>query len=444
VSDRQRARTVPSRRSPARINRLVAITSAFGLAATISPILSPQPAVAAAPAPTISEDGVVSGVVTSNGVAVAGADIIVTAWPNQDLLDKLGDGEAVPTKTVATGTTDGSGQFSLAVDPDTIGKDYIGAHSGADLEIAIANDARQVDWNFTAFVQESDGDGQTWSNPRLDTAEASLMSQKRKAPTHLLVDLGAESTVAEEGKAPENWIGPDRKPLGKSRGAAATRVLSHNRTMPSQRRSEVAAAAPPICVTSATSEYQYGRRQEFVNAIGVLNAKATVIQKSGTDHTLGVAIDYKNDQAGFKQSGSITKSFAASAESSFGVTQLAYNKVNYRKYRNKCAITGQVNWEAWRPDNYNDLNAGSLSISRPSWNASSANCTTKDNGTFIKTQGSNQVFAAGVNLNAINVSSEAKFSSETSLKWVFTGRAKLCGSTSAGWVSAPQAGAFVA
>jgi hypothetical protein len=439
VNDQQRARTVPSRRSPARVNRLVAITSAFGLAATISPILLPQPAAAAASAPIISEDGVVSGVVTSNGVAVAGADIIVTAWPNQDVLDDLGDGEAVPTKTVATGITDGSGQFALAVDPEAIGKEYIGAHNGADLEVAIANDTRQVDWNFTAFVQESDGDGQTWSNPRLDTAEASLMSRKRKAPTHLLVDLGAESTVAEEGKAPESWVGPDRKPLGKSRGAAATRVLSHNRTMPSQGKSAVVAAAPPICVTSATSEYQYGRRQEFVNAIGVLNAKATVIQKSGTDHTLGVAIDYKNDQAGFKQSGSITKSFAAS-----GVTQLAYNKVNYRKYRNKCSITGQVNWEAWRPDNYNDLNAGSLSISRPSWNASSENCATKDNGTFIKTRGSNQVFAAGVNLNAINVSSEAKFSSETSLKWVFTGRAKLCGSTRAGWASAPQAGAFVA
>jgi hypothetical protein len=359
-------------------------------------------------------------------------------------LDKIGDGDVVPTKSVATGTTDESGRFVLAVDPDALGVDYIGAHNGADLEIAIANDDRQVDWSFTAFVQESDGDGQAWSNPRLETANSSLKRQERKAPTHLLVDLGEEPTIVEEGKAPEEWIGPDRKPLGKSRGAAATRVLSHDRTIPSRRKSDVSAAAPPICATSATNEYQYGRREEFVNAIGVLNAKATVSQKSGTDHTLGVAIDYKNDQAGFKQSGSLTKSFSSSAESSFGITQLAYNTVNYRKYRYKCSITGTVKWEQWRPDNYNDLNAGSISIARPSWNASSANCTTKDNGTFIKTQGSNQVFSAGVSLNVISLSSEAKFSSETSLKWVFTGRAKLCGSTSAGWVSAPQAGAFVA
>ena len=66
----------------------------------------------AEPAPasrTVEANAVLSGVVTRNGEPAEGVEIVVTAWPSDEILASLGDGVPVPTRDLARVSTDRNG-----------------------------------------------------------------------------------------------------------------------------------------------------------------------------------------------------------------------------------------------------------------------------------------------------------------------------------------------
>jgi hypothetical protein len=421
----------------ARGRRIVAFVSAIGLAAAVGPMWASQPA-AAEPTSVSSGSTLVSGVVTRDGVVLGNADVIAKVWPNDEFLDRLTDGMSVPVKVIATGTTDDTGNFSLSVDSATLGEDYVSTSDSADIELSVADDSSQVEWNFTADLPKpQDGTSLAWSNPRAEETTSKAKSSGLVAPTHLLVDLGKQPQVVEAGREPANWIGPKSKPIGKAGAVKAASVSSRKRTFPSLRtRQGKAVAFAPSCPPVATNDYDTGRREYFVNAYAVAAVPVTVIQKIGTDHTLGIAVDMPGGGINFKGGGTLTKSFSAASEKKYSFpAKRVFNKVNYRKYREGCGAAVKTEW---RPQGHHSLGAGADQTDFPNW-STPANCTGYSSGTYIKAQGSNAIFDTGVDLSVLNVSAQAKFSNETQLKWTFTESGKLCGSTNRGWVSSPQA-----
>jgi hypothetical protein len=397
----------------------------------------PAYAVSAAPRSAITGSTLVTGVVTRDGEILENADIIATAWPKQEVLDQLTAGETVPLKVVATGTTNDAGQFALSVDAATVGDDYLSDTQSVDIELSAADGTQQVDWNFTAeLVGQADGITKAWSNPRIAGRPSSAKSRAQVAPTRLLIDLGKNSKVTQDGEDPAGWVGPDNEPLGKAAATAATLVTAHKRTISSGRARDFVA-----CSTTATNEYDRARQEVFANAIGTPDSPATVIQKNGTEHTLGIAVKGASNGSGFKEEGTLTKSFSASASTEYTNAYQVSNRVNYRKYVFIC--TPLASKTIWRPDGYSALNAQASTIRYPAWNAL-ANCNRYVQGTFTKTAGSNATFSAGVDLSAVNVSSNAKFNSETEMSWTILHNKwiYLCGSTRSGWVSSPQAGTY--
>jgi hypothetical protein len=426
-------RDMTSKRGRAPIStsaRIVASISSTALAIPLGLALTPSSA-SAAPTLDTGNTLVASGLVLDNGLPVAGADVTATAWPDVDVLSRLRAGQTVPTKTYAIVRTDDSGAFQVSIDPGSLDRRYFDAKGRVGISLSVAHSSQEIQWDFSA-TNLHDARSAVWGNPRIRTEDSTARLAGNQAPTQIRVELGSHPTVEEVGRNPADWIGADHQALGAAGAAAARQVFSKSRA-----RTRVASP----CMSIALNEYDNGRSEEFVNTIGVLNARPIVIQKQGTDHTLGIAASAASSPGSFKLSGSATLSFEAAAETTYGVSERAVNKVNYRKYRDGCP--GNFSYK-WRPIGYHSLNAGAVSIPRPSWNANDVNCTTYSSGTYYKSRGTNVVFSAGVDLKVVDVSAEAKFSSETQLKWVFTGRAKLCGSSSSGWVSSSQAGAFVA
>ncbi|WP_162907547.1 DUF4198 domain-containing protein [Allorhizocola rhizosphaerae] len=383
------------------------------------------------PGPSINAATMVSGVVTKNGQPVSGADVNAVAWPSTEVLAKLPAGAGFRQELVAQETTDAKGRFAISVDLGKLAKDYIGSNGAVDLTLIAADGQHQIRWNFTATKADKNAPG-LWGNPRVSPALLAQRSVAGQAPTRLSIDIGDVAHVVEEGNEPEKWVGIDGQPLGPVKGIEAAKVTRGPRTM----ASKTADSFQPLDCTvwSPMDEYQYGRTESFVQAVGSGYAPPTVDQEVGTQHTLGVAYDGGNGS--WHQSGSLTLSFGASAETTYSSgARIVYNKVNYRKYSFFCAWTW---YYEWRPIGYYALNSGFGPSITPVWTS----CTNYSSGTYTKNSGTNVVFSTGVNLTVANVSAQAQFSNNTKLKWTFSGPGKLCGSNSSGWVSAPQAGAY--
>lgn len=385
-----------------------------------------------------SSETLITGTVAKDGVPTPGADVFVVAWPNDAALEKLDAGEFVDTKLVAHAITDATGQFVVEVSPGNLDSHYFEIDGRADFELTIADREHQVTWNFTATHSHSIGDSRIWHNPRIEEKAQAALHRANMGPTHISVDIGQSAYIVESDNEPDKWLGEDHQLLGSSAGLQAARVERAERRTPE-------GITPSSCTTVATNNYQTGRQEEFVRAIGLLYAPVTVIQEHGTKHTLGVAIKY-DGAVNWTASGTETKTFQASASTNYGGTSaIVHNSVNYRQFDIVCSIGLKV-WvdTSWKPHGYHSLNTGRTLVSRPTSWSTAANCSTYSAGEYTKSQGSNAVFSTGVKLSVINLSAQASFNSSTKLRWNFSSSGGwLCGSSSFGWVQAPQAGAFV-
>jgi len=236
---------------------------------------------------------------------------------------------------------------------------------------------------------------------------------------------------------PARWVGRDGRALGASKGRGkGSLVVSgagkefdqlRTRTISDLRAALSGPETLPgeICVTSA-STIHYGLPEYFMQAYAWSGAYATVVQKYGNDHTLGIAYSATGSDASFKQSGSISTNMAASASRSGVADAYVWNKVNYRDYVSSCSAS-----KTRKPYSVNALLTNFTYSAHPSWST----CQTYSGGTYTKSQGTNVTYSAGMDIGPINVSAQSGWNSNTEITWTVTSRTKLCGNSSAGWVS---------
>lgn len=366
-----------------------------------------------------------TGTVTSNDVSVPEADVVVVAWPNQSVLESLGDEQKVESQVVATTQTDASGDFTVQLDSSSLPKDLVSETGQVDVDVIVADKEHEAERSLS-LLATPDG----WTSAEVVAAAVETVS-----PVDLQFDLGTgafqSSAVSETDLAADPDLLSDEEGQAlapaDAPGFDATSVVDRGRidTLLSERGSQSGITPMDECYPIATSTYQSQRPESFVIAQGVLNARARVTQGSGTSHSLGVAVTFGN---GWKGSGSTTKSTSSTAsQGGIATARRYYNRVKYRYYRNSC---GAAFGHYWRPYSIQELVAGYVLVSRLSY----SRCNTYDAGySWTKNSGRNTTYGTGVDLAQVNVSAQSGYNSDTSLSFgEFTGRAKLCWSSSAG------------
>lgn len=160
------------------------------------------------------------------------------------------------------------------------------------------------------------------------------------------------------------------------------------------------------------------------------------ITQSGTparadSHTLGVAA--QSPGGALKVSGSKTISSGAGGTKSISGIRAVFNKYNYREYHSGCA--GDMTY-SYRPESTHALAHYTPTANKKSYST----CTTYAKGdSWWKQNGTNYTQSGGLNFKGLGLNVQGGWHSNTRLLFAFNGKGKLCGSTSAGWATAPLA-----
>lgn len=403
--------------------RRMAAGSAIVAILGISPLSAVPPAWAHAGLGELSAGTAtaLTGQVANNGKPVLNADVVVVAWPNQDLLEAVPDGGKVETQIVATAKTDDTGAFAIDLDPAGLPKEIVSDSGQMDVDVIVA-DATQETERSLSIVSTTTG----WTSTE-ELASASM----DPGPVDLLFDLGTgkfeSSVITQTDLDADPELLSDEEGLALEPAAApgfnTTPLTSRDRIdqLLAERGGAVGVTPMEECYQIGTSSYQSQRAESFAIAQGVVNAKVRVTQGSGTSHSLGVAVNFGG---GWKGSGSTTKTTSSSAsQSGISTARRYYNRVKYRYYTNSCGVAYGYRW---RPYSIQELVAGYVLVSRLNYSS----CSTQGNGyEYTKNRGRNTTYGTGVDLAQVNVSAQSGYNSDTSLTWDFTGTAKICWSS---------------
>lgn len=370
-------------------------------------------------------DVALTGTVLSNSKPVEGADVVVVAWPNQTILESLGDDQRVETQVVATSKSDNSGEFSVALDPASLPKELVSETGQVDVDVIVADKEYEAERSLSLLAGSAG-----WTS-----AEVVASTTEAANPIDLGFDLGTgafqSSAISADDLATDPELLSDEEGLALSAADApgfdTTPLTERGRIDTILQERGTASGITPMeeCYAVGTSTYQSQRAESFVIAQGVTNARAKVTQGAGTSHSLGVAVNFGG---GWKGSGSTSKTKSSGAgQGNIASARRYYNRVKYRYYTNTCGVSYGYRW---RPHSIQELVAGYVLVSRLSY----SRCNTYDAGyEYTKNDGRNTTYGTGVDLAQVNVSAQSGYNSDSSISWPnFTGRAKLCWSSSAG------------
>lgn len=416
------------------------IRRSAALALTVVVVLTTGPVLLAAAAPPTSgsrpasvdlpgarsgsrevSSSIAAGVVTDRGRVAPGADVVLLAWPSQQVLDRVRQGGTAPLHVVGSATTDRLGRFAIDLDPARLPAWTKDRRARVDLELQVADASRQLYFHYTALAvpgPQRARTGTTWA------AAASASGSRPGAAPDMRFDLG-RATGWDLANDPATWLDEQGRPYGKARAAQAAAVAVTQRTgrldALLRRRDDCHATVGPL-ITNL--------KEHFLNVYAWSGAKGTVTQAAGVDHTLGVGV--KVSGGGWSGSGTSTESFGASASQGNVVNSSAWNRVNYRDYGNTCSV---VTYR--RPVGFYDLLSNDWA--RVSHTRFTASCSTKLKGADWDTgSAKNRTYGTGMDIGPLNVSAQSGYTSKMNLHFDFTQRSRLCGNSDAGLVASSE------
>jgi hypothetical protein len=404
-----------------RTSRLLAGGTAVLLTATVSTL----PASAASgerPEAAFSLDGgsaqvAVAGTITRSGDPVD-AEILLVAWPEAAVLDKLAVGEVVPMTTLAVGQTAPNGDYSIPLDFDSVPADYIDDSGQVDVDLRVADATSEVQWSISLVKESAVG---SWATAADDTGAVPSIS----------VDLDS-GHVKDSSLEVDTMVDAEFEPVPADAAVAQTTASVEDRTASFDRQAaahglRAATQLDPICdtVRSGTTHVEL---ESWALSQGTTNVEVTGKQSNSLTHTMGVAV---KGSSGWKMSGTLAKTTTAGGVD--GPYKGAYyltNKVRYRDYKNSC--TGNTN--SSRPEALTDIFSTKRTATRKNWTT----CESKSSGTYTKETERNATISGAIDLHGTELTAQAGWSSKATLDFKFTGPARICGSNGEPWVDAPQ------
>jgi hypothetical protein len=360
-----------------------------------------------ASAPASAIGAVTTGAVVRDGAPVDHASVSAVAWPGPDVLDRAPAGKTFTLPVVARTKTDAAGRFSLRIDESRLPAGFRRADGAIDLELVAADSAHEVRWRQTVAPARAAG---------VRTAASTAGT----APVSFTFDLGDEPSVLAAGAPATSGAGT----------FAATSAESANRFATAAKRP----CGSPLSVTPGARHKGLG--EKFMKVLAWSGAKATVEQTTSSTHKLGVGVKYAGGSWSASGSVSLQTKIEGGASTDNVVDAYAWNKVNYRDMNIKCIAPGKDGWTRTdrSPTSFNDLNSKFTRAQHTKLQF----CATKLPGRYWKTKGRNVTFDGGVDLGPISVNAQAGFDSTTKLQFNVTKKTKLCGTSSAGWLSSAQ------
>ena len=385
----------------------------------------------------------VVGVVTRDGKPVGNADVYVAAWPTQWELEALPAGGEVVMAKLKPVRTDRRGRFK--VDVSGLDPRYVTEKGVANLQLTAVAGGDIVNWGFPLTVDPA---ARTKAERR--SAEMAGLAADGAAPVgrvpevmDLRLEVGDEPGVGLPGNEQKTWA-PDENgnPV-----ALTSDGLVPVDDMPATDATEGGISAMGVVSGSRcpaatgyvtkTGNWKYGVYEAFANVWAGSRSPVTLHQAYRSSHTLGMA--FKNTSGKWSQSGtySYEQEFSGSGDKAGLIDRKVYNQVNYAEFRCGQLYSNALLGYAWLPQSIYAIASKANYISpHPRWSA----CSAYSNGDkMIKSAGTNITYGGGVGFGPITLSAQAGWSADTSLTWNFTGNSWLCGNTSSGWVSSPQA-----
>jgi hypothetical protein len=336
-------------------------------------------------------DVIASGRVTQNDLPVSVAQVQVRVWPNLQFLENVPEGESFDLPVIYDGVTASTdGTWEAEVDPAFITNDYREPDGTVNILVAVTDGLEQAAWNLSV-ARGVDG---TWN-----TALAGGTDLVRPI---LNFNFGSTPTVSDHNGTHE--VATDSK-------------------------SGIFQPTQYGCGNTVAGDWHYGRGEFFARVFGTADAPATITQTYGNDHELGIGFD-PSGTATWRMSGTSKISLSASAErGGLAGSVAAWNKINYRDFVTACI------GEYRRPISAYGLLTGFTATGTPRWTA----CNPYYSGQASKVQGRNTTWSTGVDIGPIKVSAQGGWNSEVKTTWTFRAPEYICGSTSQGWVSSPEA-----
>lgn len=359
------------------------------------------------------------------------ADVVVQLWPSQETLDALPEGGSVGLLPVSATTVAVDGTFTLNLDPALVPKDYISLDGQVDAEIRVADEVSTLTWaasmrlrddltteRASRWVDANAGDGVHSATP---TLSFDLSTGKVAASSvEYVQDEAAVAAVSGD---------PAMTASIEARGSDFDSILSAAQKAPDR-------AGSPAQIPCGTIKkgLHYGNSGRVLHAQGIGSIITTKVDfSSGGSHTLGIA--YQSPGGALKVGGSQTISSGAGGTKSISGIRAVFNKYNYREYHSGCA--GNMTY-TYRPESTHSFAHYTPTANKKSY--PKANCTTYYKGDlWWKNKGTNYTQSGGLNFKGVGLNVQSGWHADTKLQFIFNGKGKLCGSTSAGWVSAPLA-----
>lgn len=396
-----------------------------------------------------SPSTLISGVASYGGTALAGAPVSLVAWPNSDVLSALADGADVPTETVASAVTDSNGNYQLAVDPSTLGSDYVDGSGIANFDVIVNHGNDSVDYSLSgAATPDSDGGSTALATPSTpDTVNFTFNNDADHTVTvtDTAAQQGASGTEAGLSSDGNAYDATSTGQAGSAQTIASSYVTAQDAAMSANSTDPDGAAEQGTegdCSNWQATKTWYNDKSEFyLDAWTVDTAPETVDEEVGTRHTLGIGANVGSGKWTAHGTATLSKNTDGFAKFTYNKNTEIGNTVRYRKFTRACENSKDPSKNIYhhrvRPIQVTFLQSFTRNIGLMYF----SHCHTWSSGTMGRRKGEAAQFDAGVDLSFVSLSAQAGFDSKTSVTFHIKSATAMCGSTAGGWDNSPEVGA---
>lgn len=365
-----------------------------------------------------------TGELLRNGRPVTG-QVMVKVWPTAARLQELRVGQRFNTPVVMNGTIGKNGQFSVELDPASLSADFRDKADQVDLQVTVTDGKDQGDW-FLSVLRSDKDTGVVPSGQR--AAWVPTGERDRSVAEHVALDLGTEK--AEAASSPKSRR-VNTEGRFETRDSSPTLAVVPKNQAEWQPTGTGATADATLAPTETCSTSPGGiitnLPETFAHIYGWSGAKGTIDFDTGSNHTLGVAIQRSS---GWSGSGTQSISTGSGATVTGAVDANALNRVNYRDYWSSCSP-----YPTRKPYGFYALLPGGQFTFAGHTNYSYCSGPYVSGQSVWKNKGTNVTFSQGVDVGPVNVSAQSGWNTGTKLQWVMTASTRICGSSSVGWPS---------
>ena len=256
------------------------------------------------------------GHVTGAGKAVAGGQVIISAWPNAETLSKYKNGQAIPVVTVGYGRTDASGNFSFDEDTGNLDARYSDPNGDLSLEYQVLSGDSLADYTAHSPRGGDQALDMDVKNSSVSESTTRLVASGGLSVARVL----AQPKVSKTSKLAVVKVKPSA-----SKGLFKPSIVA------------------PVC--THTQIATLSKKAEFFTTVWTdTGIPATIQEIVGSTRTTGVGVSASATLSGlnFKASGTSTWSTnATNTDKIVGITLPTHigDDVNYAEYKDQCLTT---------------------------------------------------------------------------------------------------------